>query len=104
MTRAEKDWFRAITELGCIVDRLQFGARVPPERHHLLRGGRRIGHMDSIPLCPAHHRSGRNDAACVSRHPWKRAFEKRYGTEQFLLETTRELVAQQARIAIGLPV
>jgi len=92
MTNAERKWFDEITQLGCIIDRLQSGAFVPPERHHLLKGGKRIGHVDSIPLCAAHHRSGRKDDACVSRHPWKRAFEKRYGTEEFLLEKTRELV------------
>ena len=51
--------------------------------------------MDVLGLCPSHHRGGRNDAEIVSRHPWRRAFEKAYGTEMELLEKTRELVQRR---------
>lgn len=62
----------------------------------LLKSGRRMGHMFTLPLCPLHHRGGRNDAQCVSRHPYRDQFERRYGTEASLLERTRELVGETA--------
>lgn len=91
MTKAEKKWRDAIIQLGCIVCRLE-GKDSPAEQHHLLSGGRRMGHMFSIPLCYLHHRSGRNDAEVVSRDQNQRRFEARYGTEAFLLAKTKELI------------
>ena len=92
MTKQERQWFEAITALGCIVCRMNGRGYVPCQRHHLLRGGRRISHLASIGLCYWHHQSGRKDEEIVSRHPWKWAFEHRYGKEHDLLEKTRELV------------
>ena len=92
MTKAESRWLNQITQLGCIVCRLFHGTYSPAEAHHMLSGGRRRGHMFTIPLCILHHRSGRNDDQVVSRDHNQRRFEARYGTEQSLLETTRELV------------
>lgn len=92
MTNAESEWMDAICELGCIVCR-QFGKTFSPaEPHHLLSGGRRIGHLQTIPLCDRHHRSGVNNAGWVSRHPWRTEFVLRYGSEEFLLAKTKELV------------
>jgi hypothetical protein len=77
--------------VGCIVclKRLLLGY-VPAEVHHILKSGRRISHRHTIGLCTPHHRGGMNTEEIVSRHPWKREFEKRYGTESELLELTRE--------------
>ena len=88
-TKAEKKWMDFLSQHGCVI------CRSPTEIHHLLSGGRRIGHMDSISLCPWHHRSGFNDSVVTSRHPWKRAFEKRYGTEDQLLKLLRRLYEEQ---------
>jgi hypothetical protein len=76
-----------IVQQGCAI------CRSPAEVHHLLRGGRRMDHLHTIPLCPNHHRSGINCAEYVSRHPWKREFEKRYGTEWELWEQVKRLTA-----------
>jgi len=84
-TKAEKKWMDWIIQHGCVI------CRNPAEVHHVLRGGLRTGHLDSLPLCPEHHRLGANDDQVVSRHPWKREFEKRYGTEQELLTHLRSL-------------
>lgn len=62
----------------------------------LLKSGRRMGHLFTLPLCQAHHRGHRNDDVCVSRHPYRTAFERRYGTEAALLERTRELLGALA--------
>lgn len=84
MTKAEKKWMDFLSQHGCVI------CRSPTEIHHLLSGGRRIGHLHSISLCMIHHRSGRNDSV-VSRHPWRKAFEQKYGTEAQLLEKLRSL-------------
>lgn len=58
-TKAESVRFEAIKALGCICCRKlglpMQGGRT--ELHHLLSGGRRRGHMYSVPLCRWHHQS-----------------------------------------------
>lgn len=90
--REETRWMNAVKRLGCIVCRVMGTFGTPCEVHHILKNGRRVSHLQSIGLCPAHHRAGVNASWAVSRHPWRREFEARYGSEQRLLEETRELV------------
>lgn len=52
-TKAEGVWFEAITEHGCIINNNDCGGGL--ERHHLTRGGRRLGHLYTLPLCRWHH-------------------------------------------------
>ena len=85
LTKEEIAWFKAISDLGCIVCRLN-DIYSPADIHHILRSGRRQTHLETIPLCFTHHRSGLNNAVAVSRHPHKREFEKRYGTENELFK------------------
>lgn len=93
-TRAETAWLAAICRLGCIVCVLEGKGRSPAVPHHLLRGGRRIGHLQTIPLCdPGHHQYPQPGSGKIARHPTKARFEAAYGTEAELLERTRELVA-----------
>lgn len=87
---------QSVKELGCIVCRLEWGIHSAADAHHLLRNGRRIDDFYTIPLCPQHHRGGLNNEFVVSRHPWSRAFEQRYGTELELLEHTRKLLEMAA--------
>lgn len=91
-TRAERDWMDAIADLGCIVCHLEMGFDTPAEIHHLDGKKKPGAHLRSIPLCPAHHRGGYSGEPCVSRHPYKAAFVERYGTEEYLLEQTRQRV------------
>ena len=94
MTKAEKAWMDAVASLGCIVCRMNGMGYVPCAIHHLLSGGRRMGHLFTIGLCdPGHHKGAPSDSGQVSRHPNKRAFERQYGTEADLLERTRRRVA-----------
>jgi hypothetical protein len=37
---------------------------------------------------------GENNQLLVSRHPWKKEFEKRYGTEWELLEQVQKLAQE----------
>jgi hypothetical protein len=90
-TKEEKRWMNDLVEVGCIVCRLN-GVYSPPDIHHVLRAGKRQSHLFTIPLCPIHHRSGNNNEIATSRHPYKREFERRYGTENELLEQTKLFV------------
>lgn len=83
----------AITRLGCIACILSGSWRTPGVPHHLLSGGRRIGHLSTICLCdPGHHQNAAIGSWKISRHPNKARFEAAYGTEEELLAKTRELV------------
>lgn len=98
-TSAESIWMDHIVQLGCVVCHLQGHPDTPAEVHHLLDGGRRVDHLHTIPLCsPGHHRNGNRFK--ISRHPNKTNFEAAYGTEESLLEKTRELVAQRFGIKV----
>ena len=68
----------------------------PAEFHHILKNGRRVSHMQGFGLCTSHHRSGVNNEFCVSRHPWRQEFERRYGPETRLLEQVRHMVKEIA--------
>jgi hypothetical protein len=81
-TATEARWMAAIVDYGCVACRMD-GLLVRgadgvyeaqrPAVHHILRGGRRIGHLFTLPLCdPGHHQNGAR-------------FEARYGAEFELL-------------------
>ena len=84
MNKAETAWTRFLQERGCVI------CGSPPDIHHVLTAGRRTSHLETISLCPIHHRSGMNNEVAVSRHPWKREFERRYGTEAELLAKLKD--------------
>lgn len=90
--KAERRWLEAITSFGCICCLLTGRGPTPAEVHHMLRNGRKRGHLFTIPLCYQHHRSGRNDKEIVSRDHNQRRFEARYGKEEWLLARTKEMV------------
>lgn len=85
-TVLEQRWMDAIVAYGCIACHVGgFGYSESPAVHHILRGGRRLGHLFTLPLCdPGHHQGGELNFK-ISRHPWKARFEAKYGTELELL-------------------
>lgn len=88
-TKAERAWMDAIVEHGCICCVLDGHAPRPTAVHHILRGGQRIGHLHTIPLCDPGHHQGGQPLGLESRHPNKARFEARYGTEDQLLAMMR---------------
>ena len=92
MKKADRDRLEKIAQTPCIVCLLYLSAETPAEVHHLVEAGRRKGHQFTIPLCHIHHRAGVIWTLAVSRHPYKAEFERRYGTEAFLLEETNKLI------------
>ena len=88
-TVAEREHMGIVAGLCCIVCRNLGYGESPAEVHHvryLAGGGQRSGNMDTIPLCPNHHRIG---GYGVAYHAGPEEFERRYGTEAELLEQTR---------------
>lgn len=85
----ERAWMDWITSYGCIACRIDGHGFTPPAVHHILRGGRRMGHRYTLPLCDPGHHQGGEAKGMVSRHPWKARFEARYGTELELLAVLR---------------
>lgn len=89
-TAQERAWMDWIAAQGCICCRMD---GLPPRAtavHHILRGGLRLGHRFTLPLCDPGHHQGGQPLGLISRHPWKARFEARYGTEMELLETLRK--------------
>ena len=82
-TVAEKKWMQQVADYGCIACHKD-GLNVPAEIHHIRKHtgmGLRPSHFDTIPLCSGCHRTNK-----ISVHLGKREFERRYGTEQEILE------------------
>lgn len=98
----EREWMDWIVSYGCVACRIDGLGFTPPAVHHILRGGRRMGHLFTIPLCdPGHHQGGESRGA-VSRHPWKARFEERYGAEADLLARLQAAYSAE-RYPMGFP-
>jgi len=90
--KEEKDWMDAISNFGCIVCHLFYDCHSPSEVHHIDGKTKPQAHLMTLGLCYKHHREGINNDLYVSRHPFKREFEKRYGKQTDLLIKLKELI------------
>lgn len=99
-TKAESERIRRIVDYGCIVSRIKWRTYAPPDVHHLLDGGRNIGHWFTIPLSPWFHRgvtlSGMSQKEMTrvygpSLELDKDAFETAFGTDRYLWEVVQRL-------------
>ena len=80
---AERKWMQQVADYGCVACEID-GLTRPAEIHHIRKHtgmGLRPSHFDTIPLCSGCHRTNK-----ISVHLGKREFERRYGTEQEILE------------------
>lgn len=91
-TVEEAAWMASIVSLGCIACLLDGVLPRATAVHHILRGGRRIGHLFTLPLCDPGHHQGGQPLGLISRHPWKARFEKVYGAEMDLLVLVQQRV------------
>ena len=86
-TKAEKQHYAKVANLGCSLCRYLGYVESPPELHHIRRAGKRTN-APVIPLCPEHHR-GNTGIHGMGR----KAFEREYKvTEEQLLELTEKLL------------
>jgi hypothetical protein len=95
-TAEERAWMDWIVNFGCIACRIDGTGYVAPCVHHILRGGQRMGHLFTLPLCSGHHQDGTGMPGLIARHPYKTRFEARYGGELVLLEMLRLEYQKQA--------
>jgi hypothetical protein len=87
-TKAEKQHYRMVAELGCSLCRHQGNEGTPAELHHIRRTmPRKVSPV--IPLCPYHHRGSNTSIHGMGR----KRFEAEYNvTEEELLEQTESLI------------
>ena len=96
----DPDWVGRVLLLGCIVCD-QKGIYTPAEPHHLTRGdahGKRDDDLRVAPLCYLHHRGGQG-IHWMGKASWVRE----YGTEERLLEKTREQLVVRGFVDPGDP-
>lgn len=93
-TKEESERMDKLVRIGCCVCRQQHGAYVECEIQHLTSGGRRRGHMFTIPLCAWHHRGVTTNGLTAdymtqiygpSFAHSRAAFEAAFGYEEALL-------------------
>ena len=92
-SKADKERFDKLYELGCIVCLHHFETFTPTAIHHIDGQTKKGCHQLTIPLCGAHHQIPSNTGEWVCRHAdGKKAFEEAYGTEMELLEITNQMI------------
>ena len=93
-TKAEAAHMAAVSEIGCLACHVIGIIDSPAECHHVrfkAGGWQRSSHMDVIPLCHPHHRTG---GYGVAFHAGRVAWELKFGTEAELLERTNKLLIE----------
>ncbi len=79
-----------VAELGCIVcSKLGFPDS-PAEIHHIkdqFRLGKKSNYLQTIPLCPYHHRTSEE-----AYHFSPKTFSKKWGTQEELLQETMDML------------
>lgn len=85
-------------EIGCIICLEEGYNYCPCQIHHIDGCKTQAAHAKTLGLCYLHHMADQqkpvNRGKYISRHPWKQAFEKRYGTEQNLLIRQNKLIEE----------
>jgi hypothetical protein len=82
-TRAEKRyWSELVSIVGCVACRMDGKANHHATIHHIDGRTKPGAHMKVIPLCEWHHQTGGEEAPSI--HPWKRRFEEKYGSQEWL--------------------
>jgi hypothetical protein len=82
-TKHEKEHMNKIADLGCIICRKMGFPNSPAELHHIKDKtgmGRKASNFEVIPLCPRHHRQGKD-----SYHYSPKEFTEKWGTQKELL-------------------
>lgn len=81
-----------VAELGCIVCKLFHSVYSPAAIHHTDGKTKSGVHFKVLPLCGAHHQTG---GYGVALHAGKKEFERKYGTEQELLQKVKDLLEDE---------
>ena len=92
MTAASKRHLSRVAALGCIVCASD-GIESEAEIHHVRHGGEKRDDYKTIPLCPAHHRTG---GYGVAVHAGRSIWSMLYGDETVLLRRVYYLLGEDA--------
>ena len=84
---------RKVRELGCIVCWNEMQIYSPAAIHHTDGKTKPEAHFRVLPLCGAHHQTG---GYGVALHAGKAEFERRYGTEQELMDQVQKMLIDDA--------
>lgn len=90
MNKAEQNWMKAVSEQPCSINNDDCGGGV--QVHHITSGGRRLGHLYTIPLCVNHHGPQTPLKHGHAVHKGKKTFENIYGSQM------SHLIALQGRL------
>jgi hypothetical protein len=95
-SRRDLSRFDALQRIGCIACRI-LGVHSQADVHHVLSGGRRRGHQDTIPLCPWHHRGvlPPHQDLGPSLANGSKPFHARFGRQEELLTMVNELIGEK---------
>ena len=105
-TKAQQARFEKLIELGCICCRKNFGMWRMPEIHHIIDGGRRLGHDQTLPLCRYHHQGQYPDETSTFSMlldagwgppgpPGRRDWVAEFGTELDLLRQLDQILGKE---------
>jgi hypothetical protein len=90
--KAERDHILKVKMLGCVARGC--GKHGPSDAHHIVMGGRRLGHMFVLPLCVEHHRGGIPGVSM--NNTGLRVWEERFGKQLDLHKLVEEQLRLQA--------
>lgn len=98
-TRYEAERMDAMMRLGCVCCAMLFSLPVvAQECHHILSGGRRMGHYFTLPLCRGHHQGDWSPEQIelipakkrVAISDGRKAFNAVYNSERKLWEVVQD--------------
>ena len=93
-TKAEKVyWDKLANVVGCVACRIDGITNNHVSIHHIDGRTKKGAHMNVIPLCAGHHQDGTGAPGLIAIHPWKRRFEARYGTQEWLKAMADSILA-----------
>lgn len=97
-TKYEAARIEAMMRLGCVCCALAGQPHIAQECHHILDGGRRLGHWFTLPLCRGHHqgdfsldqRSLLPLEHLIAISDGRKLFNATYGSERKLWEIVQD--------------
>jgi len=98
-TKAEKQYHDHVASLGCIACMKDGNFNDYVSIHHVAGRTAQGCQAKVLALCAGHHQKGTGqDKTMIAVHPDKARFEAKYGTQQFLMQITNELLKQRGLI------
>ena len=99
-SKKEKELWNAIAELGCIACRKDGRFNPYVSIHHCDGRTKPGAHKKVLALCAGHHQDGSGAMDLIAVHPYKARFEAKYGTQEELMEETKNLLIKKGLITL----